>query len=263
MKRTGRERISERMSSATWEALAKKDPWNAVLTTVDGREVAGDPAKLAAFYRSGEEYLQRMLRSIRDHFGPVDRFDVAADFGCGVGRVALPLARRSRELIAVDVSPTMLSMTEARAREEGLPNLSLQLLPQFLEDDRELDLLHSVLVLQHIWPEEGFRILEAVVPRIRPGGMAILHVPSSVGGVQPRRLFRWARSRVPGFNALANVFRGVPANTPYMQMNAWDLNRLVELLHRAGFGDLVILPEGGDEVHCVIVMGKRLDDSRG
>lgn len=263
MQRKARERISDRMSGATWEALARQDPWHAVLTDVDSRVAAGDPEARAAFYRSGEEYLERIVEAIRAHFGPLERFDVAADFGCGVGRVAVPLAGRCRELTAVDVSPTMLSMTAAYAREKELANLTVQPLAEFIADDCPLDLLHSVLVLQHIWPEEGFRILEAIIPRVRAGGMVVLHLPYFVGAKRARPLFRWARSRVPGFNAVANVLRGKPAKTPYMQMNAYDLNRLTGLLHRVGFGDLVLLRESQREVQGVIVVGRRGAGSSG
>lgn len=257
--RTRRERVADRMSASTWEALAREDPFHAVLTDVDERVARGDPEAREAFYRSGEEYLERILAAIRAHFGPVEKFEAAVDFGCGVGRVAVPLARRCGELTAVDVSPTMLAMTAQRAKEESLANLTVQPLAEFLEDGRDLDLLHSVLVLQHIWPEQGFRLLGAILPRVRPGGMVVLHVPYFVGARRARAPFRWARSRVPGFNTLANVLRGVPARRPYMQMNAYDLNRLVALLHRSGFGDLVMLREWQGEVQGVIVMGRKDD----
>lgn len=245
------------MSETTWEALAKEDPFHAVLTNVDAAVKSGDPAARAAFYRSGEEYLERIFAAIGAHFGPVEQFPTAADFGCGVGRVAVPLARRCETLIAVDVSPTMLVMTEEYARQERVDHVVPQSLTDFLADDRPLDLLHSVIVLQHIWPEDGFRILSSVLPRIRAGGTVVLHVPYLIGSERARPLFRWARSRVPGFNAIANVLRGTPASAPYMQMNAYDLNRLVELLHRHGFGDLVLLREWQEEVLGVIVMGRR------
>lgn len=255
--RTKRERVVDRMSASTWEAMARKDPWHAVLTDVDERVAGGDPEAREAFYRSGEEYLERIFAAIRGHFGPVERFEAGADFGCGVGRVAIPLARRCGRLTAVDVSPTMRAMTADYATNEGLQNVSVQPLPEFLTGDGALDLLHSVLVLQHIWPKEGFRILESVLPRIRSGGMVVLHVPYFVGARRARALFRWARSRVPGFNAVANVLRGRPARTPYMQMNAYDLDRLVALLHRSGFGDLVLLREWQGDVHGVIAIGRK------
>lgn len=255
--RTRRERVADRMSASTWEALAREDPFHAVLTDVDDRVGGGDPEARAAFYRSGEEYLERIFAAMQAHFGPVERFEAAADFGCGVGRVAIPLARRCGHLTAVDVSPTMLSMTAEYARREGLDVVSPQTLAEFLAGERPLDLLHSIIVLQHIWPEEGFRILASILPRMRDGGMVVLHVPYFIGAKRARPLFRWARSRVPGFNALANMLRGAPAKTPYMQMNAYDLNRLVALLHRSGFGDLVLLREWQGEVLGVIVMGRK------
>ncbi|MFN2442975.1 MAG: class I SAM-dependent methyltransferase [Thermoanaerobaculia bacterium] len=257
MQNDERRRVSHRMSAATWESLAKKDPWRAVLTSVDGSVAAGDVEARDAFYRSGEAYLERILAAIRAHIGLADHFETAADFGCGVGRVAVPLARLCGELIAVDVSATMLSLTAEHASRQGVGNVVLQKGEDFVADRRGLDLLHSVIVLQHIWPEEGFRILAAVLPRMRPGGVVVLHVPYHVGGERARLPFRWARSRIPGCNAVANMLRGRPAKEPYMQMNAYDLNRLVALLHQHGFGDLFLLDEPQGEVRGVIVIAKR------
>lgn len=255
--RSERKRVADPIAVRTWEALAKEDPWHAVLTNVDGKVAAGDPEAREAFYRSGEQYLERILGAIRAHIGPATHFETAADFGCGVGRVAIPLAGLCGELIAVDVSETMRSLTAEYARERGLTNVSVQPSEEFVADRRGLDLLHSVIVLQHIWPEEGFRILAAVLPRMRAGGVVVLHVPYHVGSERARLPFRWARSRIPGFNAFANVLRGRPASKPYMQMNAYDLNRLVALLHRNGFGDLVMLDEAQGEVRGVIVIARR------
>ena len=252
-------RTSQRVSRATWEQLAKDDPWRAVLTNVDGRTIASDAEAREAFYRSGEEHVERIFSAIRAHFGDTN-FEVGVDFGCGVGRTIVPLARRCSRVIATDIAPTMLSLTADHLQAERVSNATLQLSHDFVREGSPIDLFHSFLVLQHIWPNDGMRILQSVLPRIRAGGITAIHVPYRVGGKRPRLPFRWARSHLPFFNAAANVIRGVPARTPFMQMNAYDLTAIIGLLGDLGFGALLFLPEPQPDSHSVIILGRRLAD---
>jgi SAM-dependent methyltransferase len=247
---------SQRISRTTWETLANDDPWRAVLTNVDGRALAGDAEAREVFFRSGEEHVNRIFSAIRDHFGETN-FEVGVEFGCGVGRIAIPLARRCARLIATDIAPRMLAMTAERVQAEHVTNVTLQTSQDFVREETPIDLFHSFLVLQHIWPDDGMRILRNVLPRIRAGGMAVIHVPYWVGGKLPRFPFRWARTHIPFFNSFANVVRGVPAQTPFMQMNAYDLTAITSLLSELGFGTLVFLRERAAESHSVIIVGRR------
>jgi 2-polyprenyl-3-methyl-5-hydroxy-6-metoxy-1,4-benzoquinol methylase len=249
-------KTSQRISRTTWEQLAKDDPWRAVLTNVDGRTVASETEAREAFYRSGEEHVERIFSAIHAQFGETN-FEIGVDFGCGVGRTIVPLARRCSRVIATDIAPTMLSITADRLQAEGVSNATVQSSQDFVREGTPIDLFHSFLVLQHIWPDDGMRILQSVLPRIRAGGVAAIHVPYRVGGKRPRFPFRWARSHLPFFNAAANVLRGVPAHTPFMQMNAYDMNAVIGLLGDLGFGALVFLPEHQPESHSVIILGRR------
>ena len=247
---------SQRISRATWEQLAADDPWRAVLTTVDGRALASDGEAREAFYRSGEEHVERIFSAIHAHFGE-RHFEIAVDFGCGVGRVAIPLARRCSSVIATDIAPTMLALAADRLQAKQVMNVTLQASQDFVDEGTPIDLFHSFLVLQHIWPDDGMRILGSVLPRVRTGGMAVIHVPYWIGGKLPRFPFRWARTHLPFFNAIANVVRGKSARTPFMQMNAYDLTAITALLGDLGFGALVFLPEREAGSHSVIILGRR------
>jgi SAM-dependent methyltransferase len=247
---------SRHISRETWERLAKDDPWRAVLTDTCGSVVGGDPEAREAFYRTGDDHINRVFDAIRTHFGDTT-FEVGVDFGCGVGRLAIPLARRCSRVIATDIAPTMRSMTADRLTQTGVTNVTVQSSEDFVRDDMPIDLFHSFLVLQHIWPDDGMRILRGVAARIRVNGMFVIHVPYWVGGKLPRFPFRWARTHIPFFNAVANVVRGVPARTPFMQMNAYDLTAITALLRNAGFGTLVFLPEREPESHSVIILSRR------
>lgn len=64
------------------------------------------------------DYNRRFLERV--HF---DGCETALDIGCGVGNLALPLARRLRKVYALDFSAEMLRRLKANARREGLRNI--------------------------------------------------------------------------------------------------------------------------------------------
>jgi hypothetical protein len=91
---------------------------------------------------------------------------------------------------------------------------------------RTFDLVHSVIVLQHISPARGERIFARLLDLVSPGGIAAIHVTYFTPSRRPKRLLHWARARVPGLAALANVMLGQPIGTPHIPMSEYDLRRI-------------------------------------
>jgi cyclopropane fatty-acyl-phospholipid synthase-like methyltransferase len=52
--------------------------------------------------------------------------DVVLDLGCGTADLSVDLARRSRRVIGLDLSPAMLGIARARIQNAGLGNIELQ-----------------------------------------------------------------------------------------------------------------------------------------
>ena len=101
------------------------------------------------------------------------------DLGCGVGRVALYVAPQCRTLWAVDASAGMLNM--ARERLSGLGNVRFALcldtrVPTI--QTASVDLVYSILVLQHLEKEDAFLLMRDVVRMLAPGGRALLMFPN-------------------------------------------------------------------------------------
>lgn len=59
--------------------------------------------------------LDLTLRELADR--PVDR---VLDVGCGTGRYAVALAERGADVVGIDISPAMLDLARARARQRGV-----------------------------------------------------------------------------------------------------------------------------------------------
>jgi ubiquinone/menaquinone biosynthesis C-methylase UbiE len=110
------------------------------------------------------------------------RGDAVLEFGCGTGRVAVPLARSGLAVTGVDVSAAMLA--RARERGAGIENGSLTLEQA---DMRDCDLraagqrFESVFVplggLQHMETAADVAAVFANIARhLAPGGLAVVDV---------------------------------------------------------------------------------------
>lgn len=226
-----------------WEKFAAADPYWAVLTADEFKAENLNEANRKAFFQSGESHVAYVFSTLRRFFGAPERMGVSLDFGCGVGRLVVPLARRCDLAIGVDISETMRTIAAANARREGLANI--EVIPS---DDamsaltHDLDLVHSVIVLQHIPPRRGYRILDALLKRLRPGGF---------GYIQVTYAHEMAALPVERGNTTGSSFRFYQRvdnqilklveqedNAFTMQMNHYNLNEIMCVFWQHGIRDL-------------------------
>lgn len=220
-----------------WRRWGEVDPYFAVLS--DRRYRADQlAANRTAFFETGDAYVVDRLAHAQEQFGFTAR-GRALDFGCGVGRLTLPLADRFEAVTGLDVAPAMLE--EARFNAAGRSNIDF-----VLSDDRlanapgRYDLVISLMVLQHIPVERGMRILAMLLDRVMPGGVASLHVCTNRGDTPRQRFNYWAQRRVPGVRSFFNLWHGRPWAEPLMEMNAYPLDAIVALGREKGFGEPLI-----------------------
>ena len=226
---------SPHSSDRAWQQWGEQDPYFAVLTDAALRRERLTPEALDAFFRSGETHVRGVLDEIRRHLDPAFAPRRALDFGCGVGRLLLPLAGSAGEAVGVDVAPGMLEEARRLAGTRAVGNVTL------VESDDTLsgvsgsfDLVHSFLVLQHIPVHRGERLIARLLELVGPGGVAALHVPYARVVGRARRFAGWLQRAVPGARGVANRLRGEPWSRPVMEMNLYDLNRLLGIVERAG-----------------------------
>jgi SAM-dependent methyltransferase len=100
------------------------------------------------------------------HEGPV------LELGCGTGRVCLHLARRGREIWAIDLDPEFVAATASRAQAEGLPVHAQSGDIRDARLDRAFDLVIAPMhVIQMLGgPTERTAALSAVAAHLREGG---------------------------------------------------------------------------------------------
>ena len=166
-----------------WEEMASLDPCWAILSAPDKRFGKWN---IDEFLRSGEDEITALM-SVAKELGVPQKFNVAIDFGCGVGRLTRALRARFEKCHGVDISSRML---EIAARLSS--NCDFQQ-AQDLRDfpDRYADLVYSNLVLQHQSSRtEAIKLIRDMVRVLAPGGLLAFQVPIHMplrNRIQPRR----------------------------------------------------------------------------
>jgi SAM-dependent methyltransferase len=226
---------------SSWERYGREEPYYGVLSGERYRIRNLTESAKRDFFASGEKSAGRMLDTACRRLGDPADWETALDFGCGVGRVLVPLAQRFRRVTGVDVSPSMLAEAQKNCVERGLVNV------EFVRSDDDLSglrgsfsLVHSQIVLQHIPVARGERIIARLLLLLKPGGIAALHVPFLRRSSRFRRGVAALRKRVALLNIPINLAQGKAWDEPLMQMNYYDLDRLLALFHAQGISGCFI-----------------------
>jgi SAM-dependent methyltransferase len=217
-----------------WEHFGEHSPYYSVATLRQFREENLNEEHLDEFFRSGEEYVEVIWKEIETNFGAGFKPGRALDFGCGVGRLTLPLARKCGRITGVDVSSTMILEAEKNAAAKKAENVEFRKVEEDLADlAGEYDLVHSFIVIQHIAPRIGYPIFEKLVAALNPGGIGVLQVTYDNPFPLIRQYTRNLYQRFPTAYRLRNLILRKEAE-PLLPMYLYDLNRLFGILHRHG-----------------------------
>jgi SAM-dependent methyltransferase len=227
-------------SDKHWIRLGQIDPYLKTVKTLDPYKLPANlPGDGEWYFASGERYLADVFEAIGRHAGASFRPGTAVDFGCSVGRIAIPLAQRCDRLIGLDVSRDVLSEAARNAARFGLSNTRwLQSDDDLSQIPEPIDLFHSYNVLQHLPVARGLRVVRAALRRLAPGGVMAIHVPYADRASRLRHLINWAQANVPGVHNLANLARGRAFHYPHMLMNPYDLPTLFSLMRQHGCSDV-------------------------
>jgi 2-polyprenyl-3-methyl-5-hydroxy-6-metoxy-1,4-benzoquinol methylase len=236
-----------------WEKLANQDAYWSVLTEDRFRKEAINEDFRREFFSTGESYIEWIFSMIRAHLDSQFNPKAGLDFGCGVGRLVLPMGRRCHTVTGIDVSDTMLQEARKNCEREGLTNIHLvkgdddcsSLKPGF-------DFINSFIVFQHIPCARGVNIFRKLVGLLNPDGVGAIQVTYSRSyfSINPNtteykpledetpRTVRYYLAGVKraARNSAAKMFGSKPpaSSSPVMQMNPYLLNPLFQILHEAG-----------------------------
>jgi SAM-dependent methyltransferase len=245
--------MKQSVTDKQWNAWGEKNPYLGVLGIESSTMGRNDVE--AAFFASGEAHVASVVDTIARHFPGALRADAALDFGCGVGRLVLPLSRRFRQVTGVDISPAMIALASRRIA----PNPNIDFVQQLsqLDPARRYDLVHSYIVLQHIRPEQGYPIIANLVDRVAPGGFFALHL--TVGDLRPgRRRLNALRYRLRPLHWAYNLARKRPWDEPITEMNRYDVASLMRLLRGKHDGSLVVRDFNQNDHVGLMLIGRRV-----
>jgi 2-polyprenyl-3-methyl-5-hydroxy-6-metoxy-1,4-benzoquinol methylase len=160
-----------------WEHLGSQRPHFSVLT--DPQFLPENlEGTIGTFWESGEAEAARAQLILERHGLTSLRDKVCVEFGCGVGRVSMGLARSFAKVHGYDISSWHLAHAEQRGREIGLTNLELHRYTDINEDIRKCDVFYSRIVLQHNPPPIIVQLISNAFRSLNPGGIAIFQVPT-------------------------------------------------------------------------------------
>jgi ubiquinone/menaquinone biosynthesis C-methylase UbiE len=235
----------------TWEQYGRDDPYYGVLSQDRYRRENLSDAALQDFFASGEVHVQRTLSECERYFGVHLPRAKSLDFGCGVGRLTFPLARRFEQVVGVDVSSAMIAAADQRAQVLQLRNVRFcRSLEELAHENGMFSFVNSYIVLQHVDPARGIAYVAAMLRLLDERGFGAIHVTYGRKKDWKNHGVRSPGSRVAQLigRPIAQWGRRLRRAEPKMQMNPYPLNKLAFLLQssrarsvRASFSD-----HGGD-----------------
>lgn len=131
--------------------------------------------RVASWDQHGSAGLAKVTAAVLDaaHTEPGAR---VVDLGCGNGQIGLPLAKSGANVLAVDVSPTMIRSLLAQAQRQNL--LTLHGLATPIEDlalpPDSIDLIVSSYALHHLRDADKARLISSAAGWLRPGGRIVI-----------------------------------------------------------------------------------------
>ena len=213
-----------------WEKFGKDNPYYGVYTAEKFRSENLAEKDLDEFFDSGISYIKEVWDEIETHFIKDFHPKNGLDFGCGVGRLTLPLASKCDSVMGVDLSTNMLKEAEKNAVSNDISNVRFEQADQFPDDIKEtFDFIHSFIVFQHINPKQGIKIFESMVKMLETDGIGVLQV-SFFRNLKRKNRFTNALYRNFQFVHRVRNFILRKKDDPFIPMYAYDLNKIFKIL---------------------------------
>ncbi len=242
-----------------WNKFGEDDPYFGVLSFEKYHIDVFTDSEKREFFSTGYQHVDSVVKKIEVLFNRKFSPNKSLDYGCGVGRVLIPLSKYSNEVIGVDVSGAMLKECERNCIENAISNSRLLNATEFSESFSEkIDFIHSYIVFQHIPIRKGIKIFLSLLKNLSDNGIGVLHFTYS-----KKNDLRWIiekiRNNVPLVSNVINIIRKRDFNYPSMQMNSYDINKILFILQEHGISEFYCdFTDHGKDLGVVIYFEKRI-----
>lgn len=242
-----------------WEKWGSNNPYFGVLSDPRflGSKIRTDNLQ-REFYESGKNDIAWVVNRLAGLRGS-KKFTHAVDFGCGVGRLTIPLAEYAANVTGLDVSPSVLQQAEQNTPKGLQKNITYAVSNDALAQlPKHYDFVHSYIVLQHIPPKRGNKLIKKLVDGLAVGGCIALHVTFAHNAPPHKKMVIKARNNFIPLHYILNIMKGNPLTMPRMRMHLYDLNSVIQLLGEAGITETVqLLTDHGGYIG-VMILGRKV-----
>jgi SAM-dependent methyltransferase len=239
-----------------WRRWGETDPYFGVMTFPEftATQIAQNKEH---FFETGRRDVAMILQDVKRLYGDIGS-SRALDFGCGVGRLVLPLSKYFDQTVGVDVSPAMIAEARENCAMADTHNVQFAVSDDAMSSvEGPFDLVQSYNVLQHIPVDRGLTLTANILRLLRPGGAAALHY--SIQRTMPlRKAFGYAvRNNMPFGGILWNFMRLRKWNVPDMQMNNYPLTEIIRIFEDNRLREIFVVPERHAVALTVRVYGRK------
>jgi len=229
-----------RLESSTdreWKKFGYKNPYFGVLTNKKFYKKNLSKSLKKQFFETGTVHIEVLFQKIKKFFNKKS-FDQGLDFGCGVGRILIPLSKKCKHVLGLDISEGMLNEATKNIQSFKIQNASVQLSSEFFKNKMQFDIIHSFIVFQHIHPKQGLPLFENLIKKMKNGGIACIHF--TISQSKSAWFVSFVKQKLPFAAKIANLIKGRKISDPVLQMYRYDICSIKKILDKYKIKNLLV-----------------------
>lgn len=250
---------SERDTDADWDLVARDQPYWGVLSVDKYKNENLSEESMKEFFQTGEALIGNVIAFVKMHIDSEFEINRSLDFGCGVGRLLLPLAARSVSAVGVDVADEMLSLCNENIKRNDITNAKAVKGNDDLSNvEGTFNFINSYIVLQHIPPSRGYSLIAKLLSKLEIGGVGSIQLTYC----KHRQFFAYEARSASYYRRDGGVIYdlGDPESVPEdgnITMYDYDLNQIMVMISLISGTPVMLLPTNDDNHLGVHLIFKR------
>jgi SAM-dependent methyltransferase len=163
-----------------WENHSSQEPYYSLINNPQYLFNNLNEDNKRAFFESGSMDVS-LINLIFERTGlDIHSIITCLEYGCGIGRTTFCLSKIFRYIYGVDICDFYIQLAKQHSEDNNINNIQYSSLNNLfdLETLCNVDLIYSVLVLQHNPPPITKLIIEKFCQLLNPNGIAIFQLPT-------------------------------------------------------------------------------------